>query len=127
MAFESLKGPTVLIDVGANVDCKPIHLFQYGVMGHAYARDVLGVPAPQVALLNIGEEEEKGNRLIKETSDLLRQSGLPFVGNIEGQDMFKGKADVLVCDGFVGNLLLKVSEGTGSSCSIWLGKSSTAP
>jgi phosphate acyltransferase len=113
VVFESLKGTSVVIDVGANVDCKPVHLFQYGVMGHAYARDVLGVSAPRIALLNIGEEEEKGNRLIKETADLLRQSGLPFVGNVEGQDLFKGKADVMVCDGFVGNLLLKASEGMG--------------
>jgi glycerol-3-phosphate acyltransferase PlsX len=113
VAFESLKGPTLLMDVGANVDCKSIHLFQYGLMGHAYAKDVLGVASPRIALLNIGEEEEKGNRLIKETTELLKQSGLPFVGNIEGQDIFKGKADVLVCDGFVGNLLLKASEGMG--------------
>jgi glycerol-3-phosphate acyltransferase PlsX len=113
VVFESLAGPTLLMDVGANVDCKAQHLFQYALMGHAYLRDVLGVKAPRVALLNIGEEEEKGNRVIKETGDLLRASGLPFVGNAEGQDLFKGKADVLVCDGFVGNLLLKASEGMG--------------
>jgi len=113
VSFDSLTGPAVLIDVGANVDCKPVHLFQYGLMGHAYARDVLGVKEPTVALLNIGEEEEKGNRLIKETADLYRSSGLPFVGNAEGQDVFRGKATVLVCDGFVGNLVLKTSEGMG--------------
>ncbi len=113
VAFESLKGTTVLIDVGANVDCKPVHLFQYGLMGHAYARDVLAVPNPSIALLNIGEEEEKGNRLIKETADLFRASGLSFAGNVEGQDIFRGRADVLVCDGFVGNLVLKTCEGMG--------------
>ncbi|MFN0205388.1 MAG: phosphate acyltransferase PlsX [Planctomycetota bacterium] len=111
VTLQSLKGPTLLIDVGANVDCKPIHLFQYGLMGHAYSRDVLGVANPRIALLNIGEEEAKGNRLAREAADLFRESGLLFVGNAEGQDIFRGKADVLVCDGFVGNLVLKTSEG----------------
>lgn len=113
VTFESLRGPTVLIDVGANVDCKPIHLFQYGLMGHSYSRDVLGVAAPRIALLNIGEEAEKGNRLAREAADLFRESGLPFLGNVEGQDIFRGKADVFVCDGFTGNLILKTSEGAG--------------
>lgn len=113
VTFETLKGPAVLIDVGANVDCKPVHLFQYGLMGHAYSRDVLGVATPRIALLNIGEEEEKGNRLAREAADLFRASGLPFVGNVEGQEIFKGKVEVLVCDGFVGNLVLKTSEGMG--------------
>ncbi|HKE01230.1 MAG TPA: phosphate acyltransferase PlsX [Planctomycetota bacterium] len=111
VAFDTLKGPAVLLDVGANVECKPVHLFQYGVMGHAYARDVLGVAQPRVALLNIGEEEEKGSRALREAHDLLSSSGLPFVGNVEGQDVFRGKADVLVCDGLVGNVVLKTSEG----------------
>lgn len=113
VAFDSMKGPTVLIDVGANVSCKPVHLFQYGLMGHAYARDVLGLAAPQIGLLNIGEEEEKGNTVVRETHELFRASGLPFVGNVEGQDIFRGKADVLVSDGFVGNVVLKTSEGLG--------------
>lgn len=113
VTFESLKGACVLIDVGANVDCKPVHLFQYGLMGHAYSRDILGVASPQIALLNIGEEEEKGNRLSREAAEMFRESGLPFIGNVEGQDIFRGRADVLVCDGFVGNLVLKTSEGMG--------------
>lgn len=113
VTFETLRGKAVLLDVGANVDCKPVHLFQYGLMAHAYSRDVLGIATPRIALLNIGEEEEKGNRLAREAADLFRASGLPFIGNIEGQDIFKGKADVLVCDGFVGNLILKTSEGLG--------------
>ena len=111
VAFETAKGPAVLLDVGANVDCKPVHLYQYGVMGHAYARDVLGVEQPRVALVNIGEEEEKGNRVLREAHEMLGASGLPFVGNVEGQDLFRGKADVLVCDGLVGNVVLKTSEG----------------
>lgn len=113
VTFETIHGPAVLLDVGANVDCKPIHLFQYGLMGHAYMRDVLGITTPRIALLNIGEEEEKGNKLARDAADLFRASGLPFIGNLEGQDIFKGKVEVLVCDGFTGNLVLKTSEGLG--------------
>lgn len=105
------KGPLVVIDVGANIKCKPLHLYQYGVMATHYAHDTLGIEKPRVALLNIGEEDEKGNELVKETNELFKNSELNFIGNIEGQDLFNGTTDVLVCEGFVGNVVLKVSEG----------------
>lgn len=105
------KGPVVVIDVGANIKCKPIHLFHYGLMASYYSHDTLKIQKPMVALLNIGEEDEKGNELVKETHELFRNSNLEFLGNIEGQDIFRGVADVVVCEGFVGNVVLKVSEG----------------
>ena len=101
----------VLLDVGANVDCKPHNLEQFAVMGEMYARHVLKIPRPRVGLLSIGEEEGKGNDLTREASPLLRQLSLNFIGNVEGRDIYNGKADVVVCDGFVGNVALKVSEG----------------
>jgi len=109
----SLKGKTFLLDVGANVDCKPIHLLQFAIMGEAYAKYVLKEENPKVGLLNIGEEERKGNELTKETYQLLKaakEKGLNFVGNAEGRDIYSGKFDVIVCDGFVGNVALKLSE-----------------
>lgn len=109
-AFPTLKGPVVLMDIGANVDCKPIHLFQFGVMASAYSR-IMGVENPRVGLLTIGEETGKGNSLIKETYPILEKSPLHFVGNAEGRDIYQGDLDVIVCDGFVGNISLKVSEG----------------
>ncbi len=110
--FPSKKGHFVLLDVGANVECKPQYLLQFALMGESYSRLVFGVEEPQVALLSNGEEEVKGNSLTKETYALLKQSQLHFMGNIEGKDMFDGQADVIVCDGFVGNITLKVAEGT---------------
>lgn len=107
----TLTGTAILIDVGANVDCKPEHLFQFGVMGYVYAQDMLGVPSPQVGLLSIGEEEGKGNDLTRESFKMLKESGLPFVGNVEGRDVYRGGVDVIVCDGFIGNVALKISEG----------------
>src|SRR6202042_1084596 len=101
----------VLLDVGANVDCKPHNLQQFAVMGEMYARHVLKIPRPRVGLLSIGEEEGKGNDLTREASPLLRQLSLNFIGNVEGRDIYNGKADVVVCDGFVGNVALKASEG----------------
>jgi len=101
----------VLLDVGANVDCKPHNLEQFAVMGEMYARHVLKIPRPRVGLLSIGEEEGKGNDLTREASPLLRQLSLNFIGNVEGRDIYNGKADVVVCDGFVGNVALKASEG----------------
>ena len=102
----------VLLDVGANTDCKPLYLFQFALMGDAYARTYLHLENPRVALLNVGEEEGKGYLDLKETFDLLKQSTLNFVGNIEGKAMFKDRVDVVVCDGFIGNIALKVAEGT---------------
>lgn len=103
--------PCVLLDVGANVDCDPNNLLQFAVMGQTYARDVLHVPNPRVGLLSIGEEETKGNTLTRDTLPLLRQLDLNFIGNVEGRDLYNGHADVIVCDGFVGNVALKTSEG----------------
>ena len=104
--------PFVLLDVGANTDCKPLYLFQFALMGDAYARTYLHLQNPRVALLNVGEEEGKGYLDLKETYNLLKKSTLNFAGNIEGKGMFKDRVDVVVCDGFIGNIALKVAEGT---------------
>ena len=103
--------PCVLLDVGANVDCDANNLVQFAVMGHMYAKDVLHIPNPRVGLLSIGEDETKGNTLTRDTMPLLRDLGLNFIGNVEGRDLYNGRADVIVCDGFVGNVALKTSEG----------------
>ncbi len=109
----TLKGPCVLIDVGANVNPKPEHLFQYGVMGSIFARHILQRQQPTIGLMNVGSEEQKGHDLAKETHALFNNSPLQgqFVGNVEGRDIHRGGADVVVCDGFVGNVVLKTSEG----------------
>lgn len=107
----SLGSPFVLIDAGANVDCEPRNLLEFGLMGSAYYSLMFDRPAPKVALLSIGEEESKGNELTREAFKLLRDSAINFMGNIEGKDLFKGRADVVVCDGFAGNIALKLSEG----------------
>jgi phosphate acyltransferase len=107
----SSGSPCVLLDVGANVDCKPHNLEQFAVMGELYARSVLKIARPRVGLLSIGEEEGKGNDLTREAAPLLKQLALNFVGNVEGRDIYNGNADVVVCDGFVGNVALKTSEG----------------
>ncbi|WP_456396373.1 phosphate acyltransferase PlsX [Desulfurobacterium sp.] len=109
----NLKAQTFLLDVGANVDCKPVHLLQFAIMGEAYARYVLREENPRVGLLSIGEEDTKGNELTKEAFKLLKKAkekGLNFVGNAEGRDIYTGDFDVIVCDGFVGNVCLKLSE-----------------
>jgi glycerol-3-phosphate acyltransferase PlsX len=103
--------PCVLLDVGANVDCDPNNLLQFAIMGHMYAKHVLHIANPRIGLLSIGEEETKGNALTRESFPLLRELGLNFVGNVEGRDLYNGNADVIVCDGFVGNVALKTSEG----------------
>jgi len=103
-------GPLVMLDAGANVDCRPAHLVQFGRLGAIYARDVLGRESPRVALLNIGEEPEKGNELSVEAYRRLQESDLNFVGNVEGRQIIEGVCDVLVTDGFVGNVLLKFYE-----------------
>jgi len=107
----SLKGPFVLLDAGANVDCEPKNLVEFALMGSAYSSALYSKSDPKVALLSIGEEETKGNELTKESFKLLRKCNIDFIGNIEGKDMFRGKADVVVCDGFAGNIALKISEG----------------
>jgi glycerol-3-phosphate acyltransferase PlsX len=108
---QSGNGGTVLIDVGANVDCKPEQLQQFAVMGATYSRLLLKVSDPRVGLLSIGSEQGKGNELTRETYRLLQQSPLRFVGNVEGRDLYNGSVDVIVCDGFIGNVALKISEG----------------
>jgi len=107
----TLKGPFVLVDAGANVDCDPENLLQFALMGDAYCRTMFGNPEPKIALLSIGEEDTKGNMLTKEAFKLLKDSPVRFIGNIEGKDIFTGAADVVVCDGFIGNIVLKTSEG----------------
>jgi phosphate acyltransferase len=107
----SRGGTAVLLDVGANVDSKPAHLVQFAVMGEIYYRAIFGTRRPSVALLSIGEEESKGNELTREAFSRLKASSLSFIGNIEGRDIFNGSADVIVCDGFIGNIALKISEG----------------
>ncbi len=107
------KGHTLLLDVGANVDAKPNHLREFAVMGHFYAQMVFGIASPRVGLLSIGEEEGKGNELTKEVFRVLKETGLNFIGNAEGRDVYNGNADVVVCDGFIGNVVLKASEALG--------------
>src|SRR6202046_2693007 len=111
-AFPNMKEKvTVILDVGANVDSKPEHIEQFAVMGDIYYRSIWGVKRPRVALLSIGEEESKGNELTREASGRLKHGSLNFQGNIEGRDIFRGNVDVIVCDGFIGNIALKLSEG----------------
>jgi glycerol-3-phosphate acyltransferase PlsX len=111
------QGNVVILDVGATSDCKPSHLYQFAVMGSIYARLVLGIERPRVGLLNIGEEAEKGSELYYESHQLLKRSPIHFVGNVEGKDIILGTADVVVCDGFVGNVLLKFAESVIPSIS----------
>ncbi|MEZ5063123.1 MAG: phosphate acyltransferase PlsX [bacterium] len=106
----SPSGGAVILDVGANSDCSPRNLLQFATMGAIYARKVLGRTEPRVGLLNIGEEKSKGNKVVQEAHKLLEESSLRFVGNVEGRDIFHGATDVVVCDGFVGNVVLKFSE-----------------
>jgi phosphate acyltransferase len=104
------NGRTVLLDVGANVDTKPVHLREFAVMGHFYAQEVIGTLSPRIGLMSIGEEEGKGNDATREVFKVLKNTGLNFVGNVEGRDVFNGAVDVIVCDGFVGNVILKSAE-----------------
>ena len=105
------RTPAVLLDSGANVECRPQHLVQFAVMGSAYARVALGCASPRVGLLSVGEEESKGNELTREAHQLLKAAPIRFVGNVEGRHVYAGDADVIVCDGFTGNITLKISEG----------------
>lgn len=108
--LSSVAPKTAIFDLGANTDCKPHHLVTFAVIGSVYARIFLDVANPKVALLNIGKEEDKGNQLVRETYPLLEKSGLNFIGSVEGNDILSGQANVIVCDGFVGNIVLKLSE-----------------
>lgn len=110
-AIPTRNRPAVLVDSGANVECRPAHLLQFAVMGGMYARVAFGVDRPRVGLLSIGEEETKGNELTREAHQLLKASRVNFIGNIEARDVYTGHADVIVCDGFTGNVVLKISEG----------------
>ena len=110
-SIPTLTRPAVLVDAGANVECRPHHLLQFAVMGSVYARVAYGTDRPRVGLLSIGEEETKGNDLTREAHRLLKASPLNFIGNVEGRDIYSGSADVIVCDGFTGNVVLKTSEG----------------
>jgi len=105
------RRPAVLLDVGASVECRPHHLLQFAVMGEVYTRTVLGTDSPRVGLLSTGAEASKGNELTREAHQLLKASTLNFVGNVEARDVYSGDADVIVCDGFTGNVALKISEG----------------
>lgn len=107
----TLQGTAVMLDVGATVDCTAQHLYQFGIMGHEYAKHLLKKPNPRVGLLSIGGEDTKGNELTKEAFRLLKESHMNFVGNVEGRDVYSGAAEVVVCDGFIGNVALKISEG----------------
>lgn len=113
--------PAVLLDSGANLECRPHHLLQFAIMGSVYARLALGVERPRVGLLSIGEEETKGNELTRDAHQLLKTAALNFIGNVEGREIYSGSADVIVCDGFTGNVVLKTSEGLVDAVEALLG------
>ncbi len=122
IVIPTLKGASLVIDVGANIDPKPIQLLQYGIMADAYLKYILNKPNPTVGLLNVGEEVTKGTDFVKETHELISQSNLNFIGNVEGRDLFSGKCDIIVCDGFVGNVALKVTESAAEAMQAFLKK-----
>lgn len=115
LLYPTLKGASLLLDAGANMDSKPEYLQQFALMGSIYMEEVMGKNNPKVGLINVGTEDSKGNQLAKETFELLKKTPINFVGNIEGRDMPMGEVDVMVCDGFVGNIALKLTEGLASS------------
>ena len=115
--YPTRKGMSILTDAGANADCKARNLLEFGIMGSLYAQNVLGVNKPRVGLANIGHEEGKGNALVIESYDMLKEANINFTGNIEARDIPEGAADVIVCDGFTGNIILKLSEGVAKSFS----------
>jgi glycerol-3-phosphate acyltransferase PlsX len=109
--FPTFKGPVTVCDVGANIACKPINLYQYAVMSAVYSKHALGIENPRIGLMSIGQEDSKGNEIVKKTRELMRSDPeMNFIGNIEGRDIFRGVCDVVVCDGFVGNVILKLTE-----------------
>ena len=117
----TLRGQSILLDAGANADCKPRHLLQFAIMGDIYARQVMGKTSPTVGLLSIGEEESKGNELTREAfKELEEERSLNFTGNVEGREVFSGAADVIVCDGFTGNIALKISESAAEFFTVLL-------
>ena len=118
--------PAVLLDVGANVECRPQHFLQFAIMGGVYARVALGAERPRVGLLSIGEEETKGNELIREAHQLLKAAPVNFIGNVDGRDIYSGVADVIVCDGFTGNVVLKTGEGLVEALEVRLGEKLSA-
>jgi glycerol-3-phosphate acyltransferase PlsX len=112
VVFPTPEGPVTICDVGANIACKPIHLYQYGVMASVYSKHLLGIENPRVGLMSIGSEDAKGNEVVKKTRELMKSdSNMNFVGNIEGRDIFKGACEVVIAEGFVGNVILKLTEG----------------
>jgi len=122
--FPTVKGsPTIMVDVGANVDCSARMLAQFAVMGEIYSRIILRRPKPRVGILSIGEEDHKGNDLTRAAKDLIKALNINFLGNVEGRDLFGGDVDVIVCDGFIGNVALKVSEGLGDMVKVLLRES----
>jgi glycerol-3-phosphate acyltransferase PlsX len=122
----TLRDPLVLVDAGANIDCTPRLLVQFAVMGSVYSRVILGRPKPVVGLLSIGGEDIKGNEMTRETFKALSDCPLNFRGNVEGHDVFRGETDVVVCDGFVGNIVLKTSESTAVAIAQWMKREMTA-
>ena len=121
-AVPTMRGTAVLLDIGANADCRPHHLVAFAAMGTVYARVGLGIADPTVGVLSIGEEETKGNELTREAHRLLRETRLRFAGNVEARDLYSGAADVVVCDGFTGNVVIKVSEGIVGMVEMMLGE-----
>jgi glycerol-3-phosphate acyltransferase PlsX len=115
----SFASNTVMVDLGANVDCKPHQFLTFAIAGSVYAKKFLNIADPKIALLSMGSEETKGSEAVREAYSLLKNSGLNFIGNIEGGDILKGKANVIVCDGFVGNVLLKFFESIGGHAQVW--------
>ena len=124
--FVGLAPQTVLVDAGSNIDCRPSLLLSFAVLGAVFAHKFLGIENPRVALLSVGAEEAKGNRQVRESYHLFQESHLNFVGNVEGMDFFTNRAEVIVCDGFVGNILMKFTEGLGSSMASYLRKNLAA-
>ena len=118
--FPTLKNPVMIMDLGANVDCRPQHLVQFAIMASSCIGRILEIDKPRVGLLSIGEEAGKGNSLVKETHEMLSATSLNFIGNVEGRDVYRGDVDVIVCDGFVGNISLKVSEGLAEAAMLML-------
>ncbi len=118
--FMGFAPNTILFDIGSNIDSHPEQLLDFALMGTVYADKIMGIEKPTVALASVGSEEGKGNKVVRETYELLKKSGLNFIGNIEGNDIVRGKVNVVICDGFVGNILLKFSEGLSIAVTDWL-------
>lgn len=118
--FIGFAPKTIMMDLGSNVDCQPYQLLDFAIVGSVYAEKMLGIPNPTIALLSVGAEEGKGNEVVKETYPLLQKSGLNFIGNVEGYDIPTGKANVVICDGFVGNIVVKFTETLGKTICQWL-------